>query len=140
MLFRSSNEDGMKKTIELTEKSFNGLCFVNLVDFDALWGHRRDAIGYGKEIELFDHQLGQLIDKLKEDDLIILTADHGNDPTFIGTDHTREQVPFIAYSPSPIKTGRLTGRNGFGAVGATVAENFGVELPEYGDSYLQEIL
>lgn len=135
-----SNEDGMKKTIELTEKSFNGLCFVNLVDFDALWGHRRDAIGYGKEIELFDHQLGQLIDKLKEDDLMILTADHGNDPTFIGTDHTREQVPFIAYSPSPIKTGRLTGRNGFGAVGATVAENFGVELPEYGDSYLQEIL
>lgn len=135
-----SNEDGMNITIGLADKPFNGLCFVNLVDFDALWGHRRDALGYAKEIELFDRQLGQLLEKLKDDDLVILTADHGNDPTFAGTDHTREQVPFIAYTPSSIKTGRLTGRNGFGAIGATVAENFGVQLPEYGDSYLSELM
>jgi phosphopentomutase len=135
-----SNEDGMNITISLADKSFNGLCFVNLVDFDALWGHRRDAIGYGKEIELFDRQLGQFMAKLSPDDLIILTADHGNDPTFIGTDHTRENVPFIAYSPSLKRVGRLTDRHGFGAVGATIADNFGVERPPYGESYLNELI
>jgi phosphopentomutase len=111
-----------------------------LVDFDALWGHRRDAVGYGKEIERFDRQLGQLIEKMKMDDLIILTADHGNDPTFIGTDHTRENVPFIAYSPSLKQPGPLTERSGFGAVGATIAENFKVERPSYGESYLKELI
>lgn len=135
-----SNEDGMNITLSLADKPFNGLCFVNLVDFDALWGHRRDAIGYGKEIELFDRQLGTLIDKLETDDLIILTADHGNDPTFVGTDHTRENAPFIAYSPSLTKTGSLPPREGFGAIGATVAQNFGVELPLYGKSYLDELI
>lgn len=130
----------MNITISLADQPFKGLCFVNLVDFDALWGHRRDAVGYGKEIELFDRQLGQLMNKLNPNDLIILTADHGNDPTFIGTDHTRENVPFIAYSSSLKKVGRLTDRQGFGAVGATIADNFGVELPSYGKSYLNELI
>ncbi len=135
-----SNEDGMNITLSLADKPFTGLCFVNLVDFDALWGHRRDAIGYGKEIELFDRQLGHLINKLDDRDLIILTADHGNDPTFAGTDHTREYVPFIAYTPSTIKTGSLPQRKGFGAIGATVAENFGITLPAYGESYLKDLI
>lgn len=80
------------------QKDFDGLCFVNLVDFDAQWGHRRDPVGYGHEIERFDKNLGILLDDLREDDLLIITADHGNDPTYTGTDHTREYVPFLAYS------------------------------------------
>jgi phosphopentomutase len=130
----------MNITLALADKPFKGLCFVNLVDFDALWGHRRDAVGYGKEIELFDRKLGQLIEKLESNDLVILTADHGNDPTFMGTDHTRENVPFIAYSPSMKKVGSLPDRHGFGAIGATVAENFGVTLPSYGESYLNDLI
>ncbi|MGN1156359.1 MAG: phosphopentomutase, partial [Agathobacter sp.] len=90
-----SSVHGMEQTIELAQKDFTGFCFVNLVDFDALWGHRRDPIGYGREIEMFDEKLGQLLPLLKEDDLLIITADHGNDPTYTGTDHTREKVPFI---------------------------------------------
>ena len=93
-----SNEDGMNITINLADKDFTGLCFVNLVDFDALWGHRRNPEGYAKEIELFDRQLGELLEKLTEDDCVILTADHGNDPVHHGTDHTREMVPNIVYS------------------------------------------
>ena len=95
-----SSVHGMEQTIDIAKRNFKGLCFTNLVDFDALWGHRRNPIGYGEEIERFDKKLGELLDVLREDDLVILTADHGNDPTYIGTDHTREKVPFIAYSPS----------------------------------------
>ena len=94
-----SSVHGMEQTIEIAEKDFTGLCYVNLVDFAALWGHRRDPIGYANELEKFDKNLGVLLEKLKEDDLLIITADHGNDPTYTGTDHTREKVPFIAYSP-----------------------------------------
>ena len=134
-----SNEDGMNITINLADKPFNGLCFVNLVDFDALWGHRRNAVGYGKEIELFDKQLGILMSKLTKDDLVILTADHGNDPTYKGTDHTREHIPVLIYSPALTHGGPLEERDCFGAVGATVADNFGVTLPEYGKSYLTDL-
>ena len=95
-----SSVHGMEQTIELAQKDFHGLCFVNLVDFDALWGHRRNPQGYAEEIEKFDINLGKLLSLLKEDDLLIITADHGNDPTYTGTDHTREKVPFLAYSPS----------------------------------------
>ena len=95
-----SSVHGMEQTIETAGRDFHGLCFVNLVDFDALWGHRRDPQGYAKEIERFDQKLGILLDTLREDDLLIITADHGNDPTYTGTDHTREKVPFLAYSPS----------------------------------------
>ena len=133
-----SNHDGMEKTIELVQTDFHGLLFTNLVDFDALWGHRRDPIGYGKEIEQFDIQLKTLIDNLREDDLLILTADHGNDPVFKGTDHTREYVPLIMYSPKHTGAGLLPS-NTFASIGKTIADNFGVKLPDYGYSYLEDL-
>ena len=125
-----SSVHGMEQTIEICEQDFQGLCFVNLVDFDALWGHRRDPQGYGREIEKFDKNLGILMEKLREDDLLILTADHGNDPTYSGTDHTREYVPFIAYARSMGKGGPIEPEDTFATIGATVAENFGVAMPE----------
>ena len=133
---------GMEQTIEIAGKDFEGLCFVNLVDFDALWGHRRNVEGYGKEIEMFDEKLGQLLPLLKEDDLLIITADHGNDPTYTGTDHTRERVPFLAYSPAFTGAGALAETDNFAAIGATIAENFGVEMPEgtIGTSILNQLI
>ena len=131
-----SNEDGMNITINLADKDFTGLCFVNLVDFDALWGHRRNPEGYAKEIELFDRQLGELLEKLTEDDCVILTADHGNDPVHHGTDHTREMVPLIIASKAHHGAGLLRPAETFANLGATVADNFEVEMPEYGTSYL----
>ena len=125
-----SSVHGMEQTIELADRDFTGLCFVNLVDFDALWGHRRDPIGYGKELERFDEKLGLLLPKLKEDDLLMITADHGNDPTHTGTDHTRETVPLLAWSPSMEGSGRMRDHDTFGVIGATAAFNFGVPMPE----------
>ena len=115
---------------------------MNLVDFDALWGHRRDVEGYAKELEKFDEKLGELLTVLREDDLLILTADHGNDPTHTGTDHTRERVPFIAYSPSMEGCGRLEDMETFAVIGATIAENFGVDMPEgtIGSSVLKDLV
>ncbi len=124
-----SSVHGMEQTIELAKSDFTGLCFVNLVDFDALWGHRRDPIGYGQELMRFDQRLGELLPLLKSDDLLILTADHGNDPTYTGTDHTREKVPFLAYSPSHTGAGDLGSADTFALIGATIADNFGVEMP-----------
>lgn len=137
-----SSKEGMDQTIEIAKRDFTGLCYVNLVDFDALWGHRRDAEGYGKEIESFDVKLGQLMNVLNDDDLLILTADHGNDPTFEGTDHTREKVPFIAWSPSMKEGGQMKEEDTFAVVGATVADNFGVDMPEecIGHSLLDDIV
>ena len=136
-----SSVHGMEQTIEIAEGDFQGLCFTNLVDFDALWGHRRNVEGYAREIELFDEKLGALLPILKEDDLVILTADHGNDPTYRGTDHTREKVPFIAWSPSMAKGGFLAEQNTFAVIGATIAENFGLEMPPncIGTSLLKQI-
>lgn len=125
-----SSVHGMEQTIEIAKREFEGLCFVNLVDFDALWGHRRDVEGYAKEIEKFDVKLGELLELLTEDDLLILTADHGNDPTHTGTDHTRERVPFLAYSPAMQGFGKLDNTDTFAVIGATIAENFGVQMPE----------
>ena len=125
-----SSVHGMEQTIETAGKDFTGLCFVNLVDFDALWGHRRNPEGYGKEIEKFDVNLGKLLEQLKDDDLLLITADHGNDPTYTGTDHTREQVPLLAYSPSMKESGLQETKDTFAVIGASVAENFGVEMPE----------
>ena len=131
----------MEQTIEIAKKDFKGLCFTNLVDFDALWGHRRDPRGYAEEIEKFDKNLGVLLDTLREDDLLIITADHGNDPTYTGTDHTREKVPFLAYSKSMEGYGELPETDTFAAVGATVAEIFGVKMPEgtIGESILEKL-
>lgn len=125
-----SSVHGMEQTIEIAQKDFTGLCFVNLVDFDALWGHRRNPEGYAQELEKFDVKLGELLPLLREDDLLIITADHGNDPTHIGTDHTREKVPFIAYSPSMKENGQLPESDTFAIIGATIADNFGVDMPE----------
>jgi len=125
-----SSVHGMEQTIEIADRDFNGLCFVNLVDFDALWGHRRDVAGYAREIEKFDVNLGKLLELLKDDDLLIITADHGNDPTHTGTDHTREMVPFIAYSPSMEGFGELSKADTFAVIGATIAENFNVDMPK----------
>lgn len=137
-----SSVHGMEQTIEICKKEFHGLCFVNLVDFDALWGHRRNVEGYGKEIEKFDKNLGVLLEELKNDDLLIITADHGNDPTYTGTDHTREYVPFIAYAKSMGDGGALENKDTFAVIGATVADNFGVAMPEgtIGSSILEKLL
>ena len=136
-----SSVHGMQQTIDIAKRDFKGLCFTNLVDFDALWGHRRNPVGYGEEIEKFDKKLGELLPLLREDDLLILTADHGNDPTYKGTDHTREQVPFIAYSPSDMESGKLDTSDTFAVIGATIADNFGVKMPEgtIGTSILDQI-
>ena len=124
-----SSVEGMEQCIALAkDEDFQGLCFVNLVDFDALYGHRRDPIGYGEEIQRFDEKLGELLSVLKEDDLLMLTADHGNDPTFSGTDHTREQVPLLVYHKG-IAGGQGKEQDSFGVIGASVAENFSVNLP-----------
>ena len=125
-----SSVHGMEQTIDVCKEEFTGLCFVNLVDFDALWGHRRNVEGYGKEIEKFDEKLGVLLECLSQDDLLILTADHGNDPTYKGTDHTREYVPFLAYSKRMQAGGPLLEAETFAVIGATVAENFGVDMPK----------
>lgn len=125
-----SNEDGMDKTIdELLHHDFTGMCFVNLVEFDSEYGHRRDPIGYGEALERFDKRVGEFISKMRDDDLLIITADHGNDPTWPGTDHTREKIPLLMYSPS-IKNGRyLEERECFGDIGATILENFNLKMP-----------
>ena len=125
-----SSVHGMEQTIEIVHRDFEGLCFTNLVDFDALWGHRRDVSGYAEELDKFDVKLGELLPILREDDLLILTADHGNDPTYSGTDHTREKVPFLAWSPSMKEGGKLEEQDTFAVVGATIADNFGVDMPE----------
>ena len=132
----------MEQTIEIAKREFEGLCYVNLVDFDALWGHRRDVEGYAAELEKFDVKLGELLSLLQEDDLLILTADHGNDPTHTGTDHTREKVPFLAYSPSFHGHGALEEEDTFAVVGATIADNFQVAMPEgtIGHSLLEKLL
>ena len=125
-----SSVHGMEQTIEIANRDFEGLCFTNLVDFDALWGHRRNVEGYAQELEKFDKNLGELLKTLREDDLLIITADHGNDPTHTGTDHTREKVPFIAYSPSMKGCGKLENTDTFAVIGATIADNFGVKMPD----------
>lgn len=133
-----SNHDGMIKTTELLKEDFTGLCFTNLVDFDALYGHRRDLEGYKNAIEEFDLDLKTFIDKMNDDDLVIVVADHGNDPVHHGTDHTRELVPFIAYSKN-IKGKHLPDFETFACVGATIAENFNVKAPKIGTSVLKEL-
>ena len=136
-----SSVHGMEQTIEQAKRDFHGLCFVNLVDFDALWGHRRNPQGYATELERFDKKLGELLELLGDEDLLLITADHGNDPTYKGTDHTREQVPLLAYSKSMVGFGDLPQTDTFAAVGATIAENFQCGMPEgtIGESILDEI-
>ncbi len=132
--------DGMDKLVDTLNMDFTGISFLNLVDFDALFGHRRDPQGYGKALEEYDARLPEVFEKLKEDDLLLITADHGNDPVHYGTDHTREYVPLLAYSPSMKEGGQeLSLRETFADIGATVAENFNVKMPEHGTSFLNEL-
>jgi phosphopentomutase len=133
-----SNHDGMMITTALAQTNFTGLCFVNLVDFDAMYGHRRDPIGYKNAMEEFDHDLGLLLPFLREDDLLMITADHGNDPTFRGTDHTREYVPLLLYNRL-LRGLNLPISETFADIGATLADNFKVACPLIGKSLLRSL-
>lgn len=137
-----SSIHGMEQTIEICKRDFTGLCFVNLVDFDAKWGHRRNPQGYADEIQKFDVKLGELLTNLREDDLLIITADHGNDPTYAGTDHTREKVPFLAYAKSMRENGELEEQETFAVIGATIADNFQISMPKntIGISLLEKLI
>ncbi|MBZ6485670.1 phosphopentomutase [Priestia aryabhattai] len=134
-----SNMDGMDKLVDTLNMDFTGLSFLNLVDFDALYGHRRDPQGYGQALEEYDARLEEVFDLLKEDDLLIITADHGNDPVHHGTDHTREYVPLLVYNKGMQEGKELSIRQTFADIGATVAENFGVTMPKHGKSFLKEL-
>ena len=134
-----SSVEGMKQTIEIAKRDFNGICFTNLVDFDAKWGHRRNPQGYAQELVWFDELLPELVNNLREDDVLFITADHGNDPTWKGTDHTREMIPVLIYSKL-FKDHKYLGINqSFACIGATIAEMFDVKLPKIGKSLLNEL-
>src|SRR5690625_5305015 len=126
------NDDGMEKLLDVIDDPFIGLCFLNLVDFDANYGHRRDPKGYGQALEVFDEQLAEVLPKLKTDDLLMITADHGNDPTHHGTDHTREIVPLLLFHKGIERGQELPIRTTFADVGATIADNFNIKHPEHG--------
>ena len=134
-----SNADGMKQITEIAKEDFTGVCFLNLVDFDALYGHRRDAVGYGKAIEEFDIALPKLLENLNDEDLLILTADHGNDPVHSGTDHTREYVPVLVYSKAFNAPGSIGTRESFADLAATISENFSIQKPKIGKSFLNKL-
>ena len=134
-----SNMDGMDHVDEVMKQNFTGFCFTNLVDFDAMYGHRRNPIGFGQALMDFDQRLGTVLDEMKPDDLLMITADHGNDPGFRGTDHTRENVPLLAYSPSMKNSGQSLGtRSTFADLGATILDNFNVPA-ELGTSFYDQI-
>lgn len=133
-----SNMDGVDQLLKVMEKDFRGLSFVNLVDFDALFGHRRDVNGYAKAIEDFDGRIPEIVTALADDDLLLITADHGNDPTFPGTDHTREYVPLLAYSKKMAGRGKMN-QGKFADIGATVSDNFQVAATQNGRSFLDEL-
>jgi phosphopentomutase len=134
-----SNADGIRRTIEALGESFRGLLFTNLVDFDSLYGHRRDPAGYARALEEFDAAVPELMGRIGPKDLLVITADHGNDPTHPGTDHTREYVPVLVYSPAFQTPGALPARETFADLGATIADNFGVAAPPNGSSFLSEL-
>lgn len=135
------NMDGMDQTLHYMQEVPEGLIFTNLVEFDSKWGHRRDAIGYGKGLEAFDERLAEVLDAMNEEDLLVITADHGCDPTYTGTDHTREYVPVIWYSKdSRFATGRnLHTGDTFADIGQTIADIFGVTPLAIGESRKEQL-
>ena len=135
----NSNLDAINKLTSVMDKKFTGLCMVNLCDFDSLYGHLRDLEGYAKAIEELDVEIPMILNKLEVDDLLIITADHGNDPTFKGNDHTRENVPLILYSRSFKNPRRLEIQENMAVIGATIADNFEITPPEIGTSILEEL-
>lgn len=134
-----NNMDGMDQFAKVARRDFHGISFLNLVDFDANFGHRRDPLGYGNALQEFDARIPEILEAMTEDDLLMITADHGNDPTFPGTDHTREYVPLIIYSPRFKGGSELALRETFADIAATVAENFNVEAPPFGKSFLNDL-
>lgn len=133
------NMEGINLILETQKEDFTGLCFANLNDFDSKYGHRRDIKGYAEAIKEFDNYLPQIKANLKESDLLIITADHGNDPSYRGTDHTRENTPVLVYSPSFKDPKHLKELDSFSDIGATIAENFNVKMPEVGKSFLGKL-
>ena len=133
-----SNMDGVDQLLKIMDRDFTGLSFTNLVDFDAIYGHRRNTEGYAQALEDFDNRLPEIYSKLRQDDLLLITADHGNDPTYSGTDHTREYVPILAYSPSFTQAGELKARY-YSDIAATISDNFGVDKTEQGSSFLSQL-
>ena len=135
-----NNVDGMEKAIAIMDEDFKGLCFVNLVDFDMVYGHRNDIDGYAKAASVFDQQLAEMTAKMRDTDIVMITADHGCDPGFKGTDHSREYVPFLAYGKD-IKAGvNLGTRSTFADIAATIQDIFEVEQKTAGNSFKMEIL
>ncbi|RAL26522.1 phosphopentomutase [Thermoflavimicrobium daqui] len=135
-----SNMDGVDKLLDTLAEPFHGLAFINLVDFDSKYGHRRDPVGYAKALEEFDTRVPEILAALQENDLLIITADHGNDPTHHGTDHTREYTPLLIYGRSLSPIGQSLGiRRTFADLGATIAENFSVQAPKIGESFLSHL-
>ena len=135
----SNNMEAINKLTDIMDKSFTGLCMVNLADFDSLYGHTRDVDGYAKALEELDVEMPMILNKLELDDLLIITADHGNDPTFDGCDHTRENVPVILYSRAFTDPKRLPELNTLADIGATIADNFDIKEPEIGQSILENL-
>jgi phosphopentomutase len=133
-----SNMDGVDQLLKIMDRDFTGLSFTNLVDFDAIYGHRRNTEGYAQALEDFDNRLPEIYSKLRQDDLLLITADHGNDPTYSGTDHTREYVPILAYSSSFTQAGELKARY-YSDIAATISDNFGVAKTEQGSSFLSQL-
>ena len=135
------NMDGVDQLLNVMKQPFTGLSFTNLVDFDAKYGHRRDPKGYAEALKAFDDRLPELMNHLEQDDLLIITADHGNDPTAPGTDHTREYVPLLIHSPSIETTqyGQIRQSKTFSDIAMTIADNFGVKQPSYGESFMNEL-
>ncbi len=135
-----SNKEAVDKVLEVMNKNFTGLCFANLNDFDTLYGHRRDSLGYANAIEELDVEIPMMLNNLNNDDLLIITADHGNDPTYSGTDHTRENTPVIIYSRVFRNPKSLPIMSTFADIGATIADNFEVDPPMIGESYLDKLI
>ena len=135
----TDNLDGINKIVDTINSDFTGLCFANLNDFDSKYGHRRNIEGYAKAIKEFDDYLPQIKEKLNNDDLLIITADHGNDPSYKGTDHTRENIPVLVYSKSFTDPKHLKELDCFTDIGATIADNFNVKMPEVGKSFLSKL-
>lgn len=133
------NLDGINKILDTINKDFNGLCFANLNDFDSKYGHRRNVVGYKDALVEFDNKLPLIIDKLEDNDLLIITADHGNDPTFRGTDHTRENTPVLIYNKCFKEPKRLDNLSTFADIGSTIAHNFKVDMPKIGESFLGKL-
>src|SRR5699024_6633248 len=136
----NDNEDRVNKLLNVIDKDIHGLAFLYIVEIDMKYGHRRHPDGYGEALETLDRLLHEILEKLREDDLLFITADHGNDPTFRGTDHTRELVPLFAYHKQIQTAGDLGLRSTFADIAATISDNFNVTMPKHGESFKEKLI